>query len=88
MAPLGTLIIVLSAIAQSGGCSAQERFYPERAQIEAYRVTGVRTRTAVTRIRRLPRSGLGLAKHRHAGRSSALSSLPAECLHSKQVPRP
>ena len=31
-----------------------------------------------TRIRRLPRSGLGLDKHRRAGRANTLSSLPAE----------
>ena len=47
MAPLGAIIILLSAMAQSGGCSAQGRLYAEGAQVEAYRVTGVRTRTAV-----------------------------------------
>jgi hypothetical protein len=47
MAALGATVILLSTIAQAGACSAQGRPYPQGAQVEAYRVTGVRTRTAV-----------------------------------------
>jgi hypothetical protein len=44
---LASLVATSSSLAAEGGCIAEGRKYAEGAQVEAYRVTGRRTRTAV-----------------------------------------